>query len=55
MTKEHLRYATAEVVDKTLRARLVPLWGEDSTACAFDARHFGAVDTRLDLADMLTF
>jgi hypothetical protein len=40
--KDPLRYAISEVVNKTLQARLLHFWGEGTTACASDARYFGA-------------
>ncbi|MFZ0255073.1 MAG: Tn3 family transposase, partial [Gammaproteobacteria bacterium] len=47
ITKDHLRYAIAEIVNKTLQARLSHIWGEGTTACASDARYFGAWDQNL--------
>ena len=47
LTKEHLHYAIAEVVNKTLQARLPHVWGEGTTSCASDARYFGAWDQNL--------
>ena len=45
--KEHLRFAIAEVVNKTLQARLPHILGEVTTACASDARYLGAWDQNL--------
>jgi TnpA family transposase len=47
INKDHLRKAIAEVVNHTLRARLPRVWGEGTTACASDARYFGAWDQNL--------
>jgi len=47
ITKDYLRYAIGEVVNATLRARLPDIWGEGTTACASDARYFGAWDQNL--------
>ena len=47
ITKDHLRYAIGEVVNETLQARLPHIWGEGTTACASDARYFGAWDQNL--------
>ena len=47
ITPEHLRYAIGEVVNATLRARSSEIWGEGTTACASDARYFGAWDQNL--------
>lgn len=47
ITKDSLRYAIGEVVNKTLQARLPHIWGEGTTACASDARYFGAWDQNL--------
>ncbi len=34
ISKDHLRYAIGEIVNKTLQARLPHLWGEGTTAYA---------------------
>ena len=47
VSKDHLRYAISEVVNKTLQVRLLHLWGEGTTARASDARYFGAWDQNL--------
>lgn len=47
ISKDHLRYAIGEIVNKTLQARWSHLWGEGTTACASDARYFGAWDQNL--------
>jgi TnpA family transposase len=47
ITKDYLRYAIGEVVNKTLQARSPDIWGEGTTACASDARYFGAWDQNL--------
>jgi TnpA family transposase len=47
ITPDHLRYAIGEVVNATLRARSPDIWGEGTTACASDARYFGAWDQNL--------
>ncbi|NOR67022.1 MAG: Tn3 family transposase [Woeseiaceae bacterium] len=47
ISKDHLRYAIGEVVNKTLQARLPHVWGEGTAACASDARYFGAWDQNL--------
>ena len=43
----HLRHAIGEVVNHTLQARLPDLWGAGTSACASDARYFGAWDQNL--------
>lgn len=45
--KEQLRLATAEVVNHVLAVRWPEIWGEGTTACASDARRFGAWDQNL--------
>jgi TnpA family transposase len=42
-----LRRAIAIVTDGTLRARDPAVWGEGTTACASDSKHFGAWDQNL--------
>ncbi len=42
-----LRRAIAIVADGTLRARNPAIWGEGTTACASDSKHFGAWDQNL--------
>lgn len=42
-----LRDATRRVVDATLAARDPRVWGEGTTACASDSKHFGAFDQNL--------
>ncbi len=42
-----LREATRRVVDATLAARHPRVWGEGTTACASDSKHFGAFDQNL--------
>lgn len=47
INKAYLRHAIAEVVNQTLKIRLPSLWGEGTSACASDARYFGAWDQNL--------
>jgi hypothetical protein len=42
-----LRDATRRVVNATLAARHPRVWGEGTTACASDSKHFGAFDQNL--------
>src|SRR3954467_8906015 len=42
-----LREATRRVVNATLAARNSRVWGEGTTACASDSKHFGAFDQNL--------
>ena len=42
-----LRQAIATVTNGTLRARDPAIWGEGTTACASDSKHFGAWDQNL--------
>jgi TnpA family transposase len=42
-----LRDATRRVVNATLTARNPTIWGEGTTACASDSKHFGAFDQNL--------
>jgi TnpA family transposase len=44
---EPLRRAIAIIADGTLAARDPALWGEGTTACASDSKHFGAWDQNL--------
>ena len=45
--REHLREAVARVVNATLRVRRPLIWGDGTTACAADAKQFGAWDQNL--------
>jgi TnpA family transposase len=47
MTVEGLRQAIGVVADGTLRARDPRIWGDGTTACASDSKHFGAWDQNL--------
>jgi TnpA family transposase len=47
LTVDALRRAIAIVADGTLRARNPAIWGEGTTACAADSKHFGAWDQNL--------
>jgi TnpA family transposase len=47
ITVEGLRRAIAIVTNATLRARDPLLWGDATTACASDSKHFGAWDQNL--------
>jgi TnpA family transposase len=47
ITKDHLRQAIAQVVNGIFAARLPEIWGEGTTACASDSRHFRAWDQNL--------
>ena len=42
-----LRDATRRVVNATMAARHPRIWGEGTTACASDSKHFGAFDQNL--------
>ena len=42
-----IRDATRRVVNATLAARRPDVWGEATTACAADSKHFGAFDQNL--------
>jgi TnpA family transposase len=44
---ESLRDATRRVVNATLAARHPRIWGQGTTACASDSKHFGAFDQNL--------
>ena len=45
--KNALREAIRRVVNATFAARLTPIWGECTTACASDGKKFGAWDQNL--------
>jgi TnpA family transposase len=47
VTVDALRQAIAIVTNGTLRARNPAIWGEGTTACASDSKHFGAWDQNL--------
>jgi hypothetical protein len=47
LTPDRLREAIAVVTNGTLRARDPTIWGEGTTACASDSKHFGAWDQNL--------
>ena len=47
ITAEALRQAIAIVTNGTLHARDPAIWGEGTTACASDSKHFGAWDQNL--------
>lgn len=47
LTPDRLREAVAVVTNGTLRARNPLIWGEGTTACASDSKHFGAWDQNL--------
>jgi TnpA family transposase len=47
ITVDTLRQAIAIVTNGTLRARNPVIWGEGTTACASDSKHFGAWDQNL--------
>ena len=47
ITAEALRQAIAIVTNGTLHARNPAIWGEGTTACASDSKHFGAWDQNL--------
>jgi TnpA family transposase len=47
ITKEHLRQAIAQVVNGIFAVRLPEIWGEGTTACASDSRHFRSWDQNL--------
>ena len=44
---EAMRRAIALIADGTLQARNPAIWGEGTTACASDSKHFGAWDQNL--------
>ncbi|THG92330.1 transposase [Alkalihalobacillus alcalophilus ATCC 27647 = CGMCC 1.3604] len=45
--KDHLRKANAEVTNHIIYHRLKEVWGEATTACASDSKHFGSGDQNL--------
>jgi TnpA family transposase len=47
ITADALRQAIAIVANGTLRARVPAIWGDGTTACASDSKHFGAWDQNL--------
>jgi TnpA family transposase len=47
ITVDTLRQAIAIVTNGTLRARNPRIWGDGTTACASDSKHFGAWDQNL--------
>jgi TnpA family transposase len=47
ITVEALRQAIAIVADGTLHTRNPQIWGDGTTACASDSKHFGAWDQNL--------
>jgi len=47
ITVDQLRKAIAIVTDGTLHARNPAIWGDGTTACASDSKHFGAWDQNL--------
>ncbi len=47
ITVDQLRKAIAIVTNGTLRARNPAIWGDGTTACASDSKHFGAWDQNL--------
>src|SRR3954452_7561344 len=47
ITGDRLRQAIATVTNGTLRIRDPGIWGEGTTACASDSKHFGAFDQNL--------
>jgi TnpA family transposase len=47
ITRDHLRVAIARVVDAIFATRRPDIWGEATTACASDAKKFGAFDQNL--------
>src|SRR4051794_15394655 len=47
ITGDRLRQAIATVTIGTLRIRDPGIWGEGTTACASDSKHFGAFDQNL--------
>ena len=47
ITKEYLRDAIIEIVNKTFQIRRSHIWGEGTTACASDSKKFGAWDQNL--------
>jgi len=47
LTVDRLRRAIAIVTSGTLNARNPAIWGQGTTACASDSKHFGAWDQNL--------
>jgi TnpA family transposase len=47
ITPDRLKQAIAIVTNGTLRARNPAIWGDGTTACASDSKHFGAWDQNL--------
>jgi TnpA family transposase len=47
ITRDALRQAIAAVVNRLFALRWPQLWGEGTTACAADSRHFRAWDQNL--------
>jgi TnpA family transposase len=47
ITADALRHAIAIVSNGTLKARDPEIWGDGTTACASDSKHFGAWDQNL--------
>jgi TnpA family transposase len=47
ITPDRLRQAIATVTNGTLHARNPAIWGDGTTACASDSKHFGAWDQNL--------
>lgn len=45
--KEQLRSAIAEIVNATFEIRLPHIWGEGTTTCASDSKHFGVWEQNL--------
>ncbi|MES9710886.1 Tn3 family transposase, partial [Bacillus safensis] len=45
--KDHLRQANAEVTNRIIYHRRKEIWGEATTACASDSKHFGSWDQNL--------
>lgn len=45
--KDHLRKANAEVTNHIIYHRMKEVWGEATTACASDSKHFGSWDQNL--------
>ena len=45
--KDLLRSAIAEIVNATFEIRLPQIWGEGTTTCASDSKHFGAWEQNL--------
>lgn len=45
--KDHLRKANAEVTNQIISYRMKEVWGEATTACASDSKHYGSWDQNL--------